>query len=88
MKKNPDFMLSDVADSTVLIPFGDMALSFNGIVTLNETAKFLWENLGDSFEEQDIVDLILKSYADVDEATAKASAEKFVSSLKEAGAIQ
>lgn len=88
MKKNENFMLNNVADNTVLIPFGEMAISFRGIITLNETAKFLWENLGDTFEEQDIVDLILKSYTDVDEATAKASAEKFINSLNEAGAIQ
>ena len=88
MKKNENFMLKDVAGSTVLIPFGEMAFSFNGIITLNETAKFLWEKIDGEFDLESLTKLICDSYDDVTEDVARKSAEKFINSLKEAKAIE
>lgn len=88
MKKSDEFILKEVAGNSVLIPFGDKAVSFNGIVTLNETAKFLWENAPLEFDEKSLTELIMNSYEDVDKETAEKFAEKFISSLKEVGAIE
>ena len=88
MKKSDGFIIKEVAGNTVLVPFGDKAVSFNGIITLNDTAKFIWENISDDFDKESITDLILKSYEDVDKETAEKSADKFITALKEVGAIE
>lgn len=88
MKKSEDFILNDIAGNTVLIPVGDKAVSFNGIITLNDTARFLWENIDDNFDADALIALICNSYEDVNKATAEESAEKFISTLKEVGAIE
>ena len=38
MKKNNDFVLRRIADSSVLVPFGSKAINFNGVITLNDSA--------------------------------------------------
>lgn len=88
MKKSDGFIIKEVAGNTVLVPFGDKAVSFNGIITLNDTAKFVWENIQDDFDKESITELILKSYEDVDKETAEKSADKFITALKEVGAIE
>ena len=45
MKKNNDFVLRRIADSSVLVPFGSKAINFNGVITLNDSAEFLWKNI-------------------------------------------
>lgn len=87
MKKSNQMVLREVAGNFVLVPFGEKAISFNGIIQLNDTAKFLWENCGDEFDEDSITQLILTSYEDVEEPTARESARKFIKTLGEVGAI-
>lgn len=87
MKKSEKFLLKDVAGSSVLIPFGEGALSFNGIITLNETAKFLWEKIDSSFEEEDLIAFLCDEYK-IEADVARNSANKFISALKEVGAIE
>ena len=88
MRKSENFILNNIAGNTVLIPVGDKAVGFNGIITLNDTARFLWENIYGDFDADALIALICNSYEDVDKATAERSAEKFISTLKEVGAIE
>lgn len=81
MKLKNGFILREVAGETVVLPSGDN-LNLNMMITLNETGKFLWERIEKGAEIGDLVAALLAEY-DVDEATAKASVERFVASLKE-----
>ena len=45
MKIKSDFLLKKVADSYVVVPVGKATVSFNGMITLNETGAFLWETV-------------------------------------------
>lgn len=87
MKKNNDFILKEIGAQTVLVPFGDKALNFDGILTINDTAKFLWEICD---EEIDIEKLVneLKAKYEIDDATAKEGVDLFINQLKEAGCIE
>lgn len=87
MKRNEEFILKEMAGNIILVPYGNKAIDFNGIVTLNETAKFLWDNTENEFDENSLVKAILGEY-DVDEETARKSVIGFIESLKEVGAIE
>lgn len=68
MKIVKEFILREIAGEYVLIPTGDTTQEFNGLITLSETAKFIWENIErvDSLEE--IIEKIYKTYeADIEE---------------------
>ncbi|MBE6976796.1 MAG: PqqD family protein [Ruminococcaceae bacterium] len=81
MKLKDGFILREVAGQTVVLPTGgDLDLSM--MITLNETAKFLWEALQNEIDEAALVAALLAEY-DVDDATAKACVADFVAKLKE-----
>ena len=48
MKRNTDFMLRDIAGEVILVPTGAATQKFNGMITLNEVADFIWKNLDES----------------------------------------
>lgn len=87
MKKNNDFILKEIGDKTVLIPFGKKALDFNGILTLNDTAKFLWEVCDEEIDTQKLA-TELKTKYEIDDATANQAVDAFINQLKEAGCIE
>lgn len=86
MVKNENYMLKEIAGSYVLLPFGTGAIDFNGVIKLNETAKFLWEKSIGDFSEDDLVEALLKNY-EVDESTARKSVLNFINELKNVGCI-
>ena len=45
MKLNENFVLKTVAGSTVVMPVGEAVSKINGMIKLNDSAKFIWELL-------------------------------------------
>ena len=45
MKLKANYVLREVAGENIVIPVDSEAINFNGIMTLNETGKFLWNQL-------------------------------------------
>ena len=87
MKRNENFVLKELMGSFVLVPIGEAAMNLNGVITLNETAKFLWDAAEGEFELDDLVDAIIGEY-EVDIATATEGAEVFLKRMKEEGCIE
>ena len=48
-------MLRQVAGNCVVVPIGDEAVEFNGVVTINETGKFIWELMAEGIEKEDLL---------------------------------
>lgn len=86
MKLKKGFVMRDIAGETIVVPSGD-ELNLNMMITLNETAKFLWERLEAGAEEDDLVQAMLAEY-DVDEQTARLGVTGFVAKLKERGFLE
>ena len=45
MKRSENFLLQDVAGTLVVVPVGAAAVSFKGMLTLNATGDYIWEQL-------------------------------------------
>ena len=86
MKLKDGFILRSVAGETVVVPTGD-DLDLNMMITLNETGKFLWEQLEKGAEEAELVAALLLEY-DVDKQTAEKHVALFVKKLTENGFIK
>ena len=86
MKIKEGFVLKQVADATIVVPAGEAALDFNGMITLNDTAAFLWRLLENGATQEELLSAMLKEY-DVDEKTAKAGIARFVAKLGDEGLL-
>ena len=62
MKRNTDFMLRDIAGEVILVPTGAATQQFNGMITLNEVAAFIWKNLDESKSKEELVDKIMDEF--------------------------
>lgn len=87
MKIKDGLMLYEVAGSYVVVPAGDEALDFNGMVTLNETGAFLWKQLEQECDQTQLVDALLDEY-EVTLEQAQNSVERFVAEIRENGFVQ
>ena len=86
MKIKKDFIKREIAGDYILVPIGNTAIDFNGLITMNDVGAFIWENL-ESVENQDeMLKKILSEY-EVDEKTAKVDMEEFLDILKNADII-
>lgn len=84
MKIVKEFILREIAGECVLVPTGDTSQELNGMISINDTARFMWENVEkvNSFEE--LVACVMDEY-DVEEETAKNDAASFVNDLLKYG---
>jgi len=80
MKIKDGFVVRDVAGDTVVLPTGD--LDINAMITLNETAAFMWRAMEQEISEEDLQKLVMEKY-EVDADTAANAVNVFVSQLKE-----
>lgn len=66
---------------------GTTSQEFNGMITISDTAKFIWENIEkvDSLEE--MIRMVLDTY-EIDEETARRDTIAFVGALVENGFIE
>ena len=45
LQAHPDIIVRQIADEWILVPTGDLAQHFNGMVSLNEFGYFIWQQL-------------------------------------------
>ena len=83
MKIRDGFMVRPVAGSYVVVPVGSATVDFNGIMTLNETGYFLWQQLEKGADKEDLLKNMLSEYV-VDAATATKDIERFLKQLEDA----
>ena len=86
MKIKDGFVLREAAGSFVVMNIGG-ELSFNGMITLNETGAFIWRAIenGDSAEE--IAKKLCEKYG-VDFDTALSDTNKFIDKMNGANVLE
>ena len=81
MKLKDGFILRTVAGETVVLPTGGVT-NFDMMITLNDTGRFLWEQLEKETDKDALVKALLAEY-DVTEEKARESVDIFTARLKE-----
>ena len=87
MKRIKEYIKRNIAGEIVLVPAGQTAEDFNGMITLTESGDFIWEHLEEARNFNHLVELILEEY-DIDKVTAAQDASAFLMQLLQAGMIQ
>lgn len=80
MKIKNGFILREMDDMNIVVAVGERAKAFNGVITLNSTATFMWKKLEEGISEQDLVEALTAEYS-VDSLKAQADVKKFINTL-------
>lgn len=81
MKIKNGFVIRDVAGKTFVVATGELSKTFKGMITLNETGKFIWKLLENDIEREAIVDAIMKEYDVQDRAMVEKDVNTFIDKL-------
>ncbi|MBR5593656.1 MAG: PqqD family protein [Bacteroidaceae bacterium] len=89
MKIKKGFEIQNVCGEHIIVPAGAENIDYSKIISLNETAAYLWENLTEkaSFTIDDMTALLLAEY-DVEESIAREDCEMIVERWKEMELIE
>lgn len=86
MKINRNFCVREIAGDFILVPVGEAALEFSGIITTNEVGALIWETLQQDVTMEQLVQKITDEF-EIDSKTAQSDAEEFVQRLKSLGLL-
>ena len=88
MKIRKGFALRPLAKDFIVTAEGANLIDFNKILSLNATAAYLWESVGENeFDATTFQKLLLDKY-DVDEKTALNDSLAIIESFRKAGVLE
>lgn len=86
MKFKQECVLREVAGEHIVIPVVGLENQFKGIMTLNETAVFIWKQIEKEKEKEEIVAALLEEY-DVEKEQAVRNVDNFCEQLEKLGIL-
>ena len=86
MELKKKIVLRNIVGETILVPIGQDNEAFNGLITINELGRFIWDNYENAKDEDDLLQKILDEY-EVEKEVAKADLDEFLQTLKNAEII-
>lgn len=86
MKRSDQVLLQDVAGESILIPVGAKVGALNGLIVLNATGRFVWEQLAAERSLDELASDVAARF-EVDETTARKDVEAFLESLSSLGLL-
>lgn len=86
MKIEKSFVLREIAGEYIIVPTGNTALDFNGLITVNEVGMFLWNLLQNDVTEEDLIRKTMDEY-EVDRETVKGDIAEFLEKLRTNGIL-
>ena len=86
MIRNPQFIMRSVIDKQLLVPVEEAAEAYHGMLSVNTTGVYLWEQLQNPQTEDTLADALVEKYG-VAKEIALADVQLFVAKLRKVGAI-
>ncbi len=71
------FVVREVGNELILVPLTGNIAKMNEMFTMNETGKFIWENIEENTTVENLVEKLVSEFQ-VDESIARADTEKFI----------
>ena len=86
MKRSEDFLLQNVGGQDLLVPMGARVLDMNSLITLNATARLVWELLAEDRTVDYLVTAVVEQF-DVDPTRARTDVQTFLDELGHLGLL-
>jgi hypothetical protein len=88
MKTRKGYTLRSLGKEFILVADGFEAVDFSRMISLNETAAFLWKEVEDKDFDADMLTTLLTDNYDIDRETAQNDVTAMLKSWAEAGIIE
>jgi len=75
------FVMRDIAGDIVIVPVGETALLYNGMITTNPTGAAIWKALETECDRETLIQTLLDRF-DIDYETAAADTDEFLNKLR------
>ena len=87
MKMCSGFKIVTIVDEHLVVPVGETAITFKGVVALSEAAYFLLNTLQEPKSKDDLLNSLIEEF-EIDEETAREDIDKFINQLLLLGVIE
>ena len=87
MKIKEGFVVREIGGKSVAVATGALSREFHGMITLNQTGKFLFDAMKEETDESTLVEKLTSEY-DVDVKTATDAVQAFVETLRKEGILE
>ncbi len=81
MKIKDGFILRDLAGKTFVVAVGDRSKEFKGMISLNETGKFIWKLLEIGATKDEVIEKLLNEYEETTREEVSKDVDAFISNL-------
>lgn len=81
MKIKDGFILRNVAGNNVVVPIGQATIDFNGMISLNDTGAFIFEQMLNEITRDELVQDLVNEYG-IDEKLAQKDVDAFIEKIK------
>ena len=82
LKIKKGFILRRMGENYIAVTVGAASKEINGMVRLNETGKFLWEQMKDGIEREELIRKMTERFNGLDEKTAEADLDEFLKNIE------
>lgn len=86
MKINPEYIVKNMLGETIIVPTGSVIQNFSGLISTNEVAGFIWQNIESCETPEEMVQKVYDEF-EVDMETAREDVLGFLGTLKKLGMI-
>ncbi len=87
MRRKDGFKLRVIGDEAVIVPLAQNVVDFHALITLNESGRYLWEQLDTDTSEDALTAGFAKEYA-IDPIVARQDVHAFLSDLATHGLVE
>lgn len=81
MKIKDGFILRNVAGNNVVVPIGQATIDFNGMISLNDTGAFIFEQMLNEITRDELVQTVINEYG-IDGELAQRDVDAFIEKIK------
>ena len=85
MKIKKGFELRDICGEHIIVAYGRENIDFNKVISLNESANYLWKNVVDKDFDADMMADLLQQEYEVDAETALKDAKALLNEWTKVG---
>ena len=86
MKRKEEYLMQNLGGEYILVPLGAEVVNLNGIIVLNNTGRFIWEQLAKDRSAEELVTAVRERF-DADTERANADVKAFLDDITHRGLV-